>query len=422
MNTPETMDNRGSGSGIDIDDATNSNNKNDIVLDLQTPKANPPKKNANDNNNNNNNIESNIDISNTIKHININTETVEPILRKKTVLKRKKTKVKITNHDNLNGIRLNNTDQTTTNNNIPHFQTSLNDSTTKRSSLLQRKPTTKPHRTTLPRRNSKLPSKRNSIIPHSNNSSRKSSRRMSTIIVDSNYNATQYDPHELITLPLSQAAELDQRSVMSLYGATLCDKLFLISLCNSTDIREPLLLRIFAFVFDITCLLFFSATFFNETYLSTRFVYAYTQQKNVNYAYIWRNEAPKSAYAALASTLLIMLMHHAIQTRKALTRLHKQKYETNFDEIKSHTLSVLKLKHIIVLVVDLILMILFWYYCSCFCGVYTKTQVDLVLTTLNTMLFCVVFILFIYLLFCIMRVYSLECKSNCLYQFSSFFL
>ena len=429
MNTPETMDNRNS--HIDLEDGSNSNsnNKNDIVLDLRSPKANPPKKN-NDNDGvitttkpvNNNNIESNNDISNTIKHININTETVEPILRKKPKLKHKKTKVKINSQDNLNGIRLNSIDQSnniSNNINIGHFQTS---------SLLERKQTTnttttKPHRSnTISRRSSKLTSKRNSIIPRSNTSSRKSSHRMSTIIVDSNFNAKQHDPHELITLPLYQACELDQRSVMSLFGTTLCDKLFLINLCNYNDTSEPLLLRIFAFVFDITCLLFLSALFFNENYLSTRFVQAHTNNKNIHYGYIWTNESPKSAYAALVAVVLIMLMNFGTRTRKELTRLHVQKTEKNFEELKSHTFHALKVKHIIVFVVDMLLMILFWYYCSCFCSLFSQTQVDLVLTTINTAIYCVVFILFIYLLFCIMRVYSLECKSNCLYQFSSFFL
>jgi hypothetical protein len=429
MNTPETMDNRNS--HIDLEDGSNSNsnNKNDIVLDLRSPKANPPKKN-NDNDGvitttkpvNNNNIESNNDISNTIKHININTETVEPILRKKPKLKHKKTKVKINSQDNLNGIRLNSIDQSnniSNNINIGHFQTS---------SLLERKQTTnttttKPHRSnTISRRSSKLTSKRNSIIPRSNTSSRKSSHRMSTIIVDSNFNAKQHDPHELITLPLYQACELDQRSVMSLFGTTLCDKLFLINLCNYNDTSEPLLLRIFAFVFNITCLLFLSALFFNENYLSTRFVQAHTNNMNIHYGYIWTNESPKSAYAALVAVVLIMLMNFGTRTRKELTRLHVQKTEKNFEELKSHTLHALKVKHIIVFVVDMLLMILFWYYCSCFCSLFSQTQVDLVLTTINTAIYCVVFILFIYLLFCIMRVYSLECKSNCLYQFSSFFL
>ena len=431
MNTPETMDNRNS--NIDLEDGSgcNSNNKNDIVLDLRSPKANPPKKhkdNVNDNDNDdgittttkhdNNNVESNIDISNTIKHININTDTVEPILRKKPKLKHKKTKVKINSQDNLNGIRLNSIDQSNNisnniNINIAHFQTSS----------LQHDETSKPHRSnTITRRSSKLTSKRNSIILRSNTSSRKSSHRTSTIIVDSNFNTKQHDPHELITLPLYQACELDQRSVMSLFGATLCDKLFLINLCNYTDTSEPLLLRVFTFVFDITCLLFLSALFFSENYLSTRFVQAHTNNKNIHYGYIWTNESPKSAYAALVAVVLIMLMNFGTQTRKELTRLHVHKNEKNYEELKSHTLHSLKLKHIIVFVVDMVLMIMFWYYCSCFCSLFSKTQVDLVLTTINTTIFCVVFMLFIYLLFCIMRVYSLECKSNCLYQFSSFFL
>ena len=191
---------------------------------------------------------------------------------------------------------------------------------------------------------------------------------------------------------------------MSLFGTTLCDKLFLINLCNYNDTSEPLLLRIFTFVFDITCLLFLSALFFNENYISTRFVQAHTNNKNIHYGYIWTNESAKSAYAALVAVVLIMLMNFGTRTRKELTRLHVQKTEKNFEELKSHTFHALKLKHIIVFVVDMLLMILFWYYCSCFCSLFSQTQVDLVLTTINTTLFCVVFILFIYLLFCIMRV------------------
>ena len=397
------------------------NKNHGIVLNLRNvARPNPPKKKEySDNqniNNHNNGVDTNVDSAALSKQVN--TECVEPILRKKKTKRTKRVKIKVDDNDN----KHNNSNEISPphDEHINNHNTNINTPTNPSiDDFESRKNAKHSHRTTLVRRGTKLASKRNTIRL---STGRRSTRRMSTAIVDSNYNDKEYDPHELITLTLEQAAEFDKRSVITVYLTTLCDKLFLINLCNCGDISEPFLLRIFSFLFDIACILFFSTIFFNETYISDRFIYTYNKTKEVNYAYIWSNESPKSVYAGLVSIVLIIIMNCFIQTRTDLAKLNKKKKAQDYEEQVDQTLNKIKIKHVIIFIVDVILLVLFWYYCTVFCNLFEKTQIDLFLTAVNTTIFCIVFLLFVYLMFCIMRVYSLECKSNCLYKFSSFFL
>lgn len=393
------------------------NRNHGIILNLRNEaRPNPPRRKEyldNQNNNNSNGIDTNIETGALSKQVN--TECVEPILRKKKTKRTKRVTIKANNKiNNSNDISPSHDD------NINNHNTNINTPTNPSIDDFERKKTVKnTQRTTLVRRGTKLASKRNTIRL---STGRRSTRRMSTAIVDSNFNDKEYDPHELITLTLEQAAEFDKRSVITVYLTTLCDKLFLIQLCNCGDISEPFLLRLFSFLFDIACILFFSTIFFNETYLSDRFIHAFNKTKKLNYAYVWTNESSKSAYAGLVSMVLIILMNCFIQTRTDLSKVNKKKKSDDFEEQVNQTLKKIKIKHVVIFIIDIILLALFWYYCTVFCNLFEKTQIALFLTAVNSTIFCIIFLLVIYLMFCIMRVFSLECKSNCLYRFSSFFL
>ena len=406
-----------------------NNNSNKSKLESSTP-SNPPKKDTHNFINDNSNS-SNINNSNTINidttlSKRINSETVVPIIRKPKKAKKSKTKKhqqisqnsttmncinQLTDHPNLNKKPSSGTIIFESHNNFPSCdlsknirRTTLKRQTTNTIQLVLKKPTV-----------TSTPSQRTPFR-------RSTNHRTSTIILDVKYNEKEFNPHEMNTLPIDQAIKHDNRSFISIYISTLCNKLFILNLCNCSEISEPFLLRLFVFIFDISCLLFFSGLFFNEEYISQRFIYAYNGEKKINYAYVWNEESPKSVYAALVSMVFIIVIHFFIDTRKELSELYKSKNEVGYEEKVVMILKKIKNKHIIVVIIELLLMILFWYYCTCFCSVYQKTQLALFETTVNSIIFCVIFSLFIYLILTIIRVVSLKCKNNCLYCFSSLFL
>ena len=419
-------------------DNYDNNNINNKETHFNSPPPNPPIKNKSNlinDNNNNNNLNTNTTNNNTINietvalSKQVNTECIEPILRKKNTHRRSKKETTFqephpspkdfnNNSDpNLNGYN--------SNTNIKR-EYSNKDSTngvyTRSGSKLRSNASGK--RSTLRRSTQNRSSIRSTFrsSAYRNSYRRNTSKHSSKVVMDSIINEKEYNQYELTTLSIDKAIIHDKRSLISIYLATLCDKLFLINLCNCFDISEPFLLRLFAFVFDITCLLFWSAIFFNETYISNRFIYTHTQNKKINYIYVWNEETPKSIYAALISMIIIITINTGLQTRKELTLLNKKKKENNFKSELQLTMKTIKIKHIIIFIIDLLLMVLFWYYCTCFCSIYSKTQLSLIATTFNAAFFCVIFIMLIYFLLCIIRITSLDCNSSCLYYFSSFFL
>ena len=79
----------------------------------------------------------------------------------------------------------------------------------------------------------------------------------------------------------------------------------------------------------------------------------------------------------------------------------------------------LKIKFTLFYVISFILILLFWYYISCFCAVYKNTQIALIKDTLISFILSLIYPLFINLVPGMFRIPSLKNdKSKCLYIFS----
>ena len=81
----------------------------------------------------------------------------------------------------------------------------------------------------------------------------------------------------------------------------------------------------------------------------------------------------------------------------------------------------IRIKLILFFVVNFLLLIIFWYYLSCFCAVYKNTQLYLFINVLISFGISLIYTFIINLLPCIFRIKSLkprndECK--CMYTFS----
>ena len=82
----------------------------------------------------------------------------------------------------------------------------------------------------------------------------------------------------------------------------------------------------------------------------------------------------------------------------------------------------LKIKYIIFFVICFILLSFFWYFISCFCGVYKNTQIVLITDTLISFGLSLIYPFGLYLLPGIFRIPALKAKKKdkkCLYKFSN---
>ena len=86
-------------------------------------------------------------------------------------------------------------------------------------------------------------------------------------------------------------------------------------------------------------------------------------------------------------------------------------------------LRTLGLKFFIFFVLALILLIFFWYYISCFCGIYINTQSHLIKDSLISLIVSLLIPFGVYIILGMLRMTAMSVKKpsrKCLYRFSFF--
>ena len=101
----------------------------------------------------------------------------------------------------------------------------------------------------------------------------------------------------------------------------------------------------------------------------------------------------------------------------------KQNKEKDKKEINNKANNIkakLKIKFIIFFIINLLLLFAFWFYLGCFCAVYKKTQIPLIIDTISSFITSMVYPFGIYLLPAFFRIKALkDKKKEYMYKFSS---
>ena len=95
----------------------------------------------------------------------------------------------------------------------------------------------------------------------------------------------------------------------------------------------------------------------------------------------------------------------------------------DLDQKHKKLLQILKIKFILYFVLTFITLVFFWYYITCFCGIYINTQMHLLEDTIISLITSLLLPFGLYLIPGIFRILSLKEEKNCskcLYKFSSF--
>ena len=80
----------------------------------------------------------------------------------------------------------------------------------------------------------------------------------------------------------------------------------------------------------------------------------------------------------------------------------------------------LKIKFILFFVFDFFILIFFWYYITCFCGIYVNTQSHLIKDTILSFIIGLLFPLVLYFIPSIFRISAFRARIQSMYKFSSF--
>ena len=159
--------------------------------------------------------------------------------------------------------------------------------------------------------------------------------------------------------------------------------------------------------------MFVNALFFNDSMMHKIF-----ESKNeLNFLYM----IPYILYSTIISNIIICITNSLSLSEKNLLEF---KQERNKDNLKAKTIIVIKIliiKYIIFFIISILFLIFFWYYLSCFCAVFTNTQIYLIKNTLISILISVIYHIIICLFPCLFRICALKGVSGkLLYNISQY--
>ena len=219
---------------------------------------------------------------------------------------------------------------------------------------------------------------------------------------------------ELNSLKYKLAIQLDKRTYFEFYWSlTKRKQLVLFAFCVSND-YNLFILKFSLLLISFSLYLSMNGFFFNDKTMHK--VY----KDNGKYDFIYK--LPQLIYSVISSTLIRAILRALCLSENnilELKRKNKRKDNEPF-EISKKVLSNIKIKFIIFFVFSAILMILFWYYISCFCAVFINTQIILIKDSIFSFFLSNCYAFGLNLITGLFRIYSLRKGKDkqILYKFS----
>ena len=112
------------------------------------------------------------------------------------------------------------------------------------------------------------------------------------------------------------------------------------------------------------------------------------------------------------------------EVSKKNINLNKEIQQKNYIKAREKSKNIekcIKIKFGIFFILTVLLLVFFWYYISCFCGIYINTQIHLIKDTIISFITSLIYPFGFYLIPGILRIYSLNMTTFFGFIFSKFF-
>ena len=156
-----------------------------------------------------------------------------------------------------------------------------------------------------------------------------------------------------------------------------------------------------------------NALFFTEGTLHK----IYQDEGHFNFLY----QIPQIIYSSLISGIINILIKYLALSQDSIVKLKQEKNKEKLDEKYKELMRDLIIKFIAFFVVTFLLLSFFWYYITCFCGIYINTQSHLIKDTTFSFIVSFIYPFGFCLIPGIFRIYALKDENkhrNLLYKFS----
>ena len=227
---------------------------------------------------------------------------------------------------------------------------------------------------------------------------------------DENKIIIEFKDFELNSLKYEEAKEKDKRSYIQFYISLIKNNHpIFFSFCNDKDYNSRII-KIFLFFFPFCSNLAINALFFNDNTIHK----IYNDKGKYNFVY----QIPQILYSSLISILIGTLIKMLAFSQENISKFKQIKEKTTLDKELKELLNTLKIKFISFFIFSFILLLFFWYYLTCFCGIYENNQIHLIKDTICSFISSLIYPFVFCFIPGIFRIYALKISNSCLYKFS----
>ena len=183
-----------------------------------------------------------------------------------------------------------------------------------------------------------------------------------------------YNDYELNNLIYEEALEYDKRTYCQYYIAQLKYKQLLIFTFYTNIDYNSKIIKISLFFFFFELYFTVNALFFSDLTMHK----IYVDKGAFNFIY----QIPQILYSSIISSVIHFIINFLSLSEKSIVKLREEKKEqkNEFETI----LKCLKIKFILLFILEFLFLVFFWYYLGCFCAVYRNTQSHLLKDTLTS--------------------------------------
>ena len=217
---------------------------------------------------------------------------------------------------------------------------------------------------------------------------------------------------ELNTLRYEEALNIDQRTYFEYYLSLLRTKHLIIFTFYPNKNYNSLMVKINLFLLSFALYIVINSLFFNDSTMHK----IHEEKGAYNFIY----QLPQIIYSTVITAIINIIVKYLSLTENNIIALKQNKSDGNLlSKAFQKTKRCLLIKFIIFFTLDFILIILFWYFLSCFCAVYTNTQIHLIKDTLISFAISLIIPFGINLIPGIFRISSLKNNNKeCMYKIS----
>ena len=145
----------------------------------------------------------------------------------------------------------------------------------------------------------------------------------------------------------------------------------------------------------------------------------YEDKGKFNFLY----QIPQILYSTIISRIIDSIIRTLALSQDNIIELKQEKEKKDLDMKYKKLLKKLKIKFILFFVIAFIVLVVFWYYITCFCGIYINTQTHLIKDSVLSFITGLLYPFGIYLIPGIFRISALRAEKQnrkCMYKFSCF--